>query len=415
MNKKKIYLISFVTVIVLTMYFTFNKPSTLETDVTYELQIKDFEDVVVSSGEILAKNSENINAPENLRQVGIWNAKIQDLVAEGTLVKAGDYVASLDRTEISNKIKDTQTELEKAESQFTQTQLDTTLNLRQTREEIKNLEYGLQQRKITLEQSAYEPPATIRQAQLELEKAERDLKQATDNYQIKIRQAKAKMDEVSASLEQIKRRLNNLVDLQGQFIINAPKDGMVIYMREWGGNKKKVGSSVSPWDPAVATLPDLSVLQSKTYVNEVDIRKVKVGQTVKVGLDAFPEVIVAGKVTSVANVGEQKGGSEAKVFEVMIVLLEVDSLFRPGMTSSNRIIANTKASVLTIPLEAIFYEDTLKYCYTKTNVGIERKEIAIAEANEYEAIVTKGLSAAEKVLLQEPEKGKEKRLTRLVP
>ena len=80
---------------------------------------------------------------------------------------------------------------------------------------------------------------------------------------------------------------------------------MVIYKREWGGDKRKVGSEISPFDPVVATLPDLSSMISKTYVNEIDVSKVKVGQRVRLTVDAFPEKSYSGVVTSVANIGEQ--------------------------------------------------------------------------------------------------------------
>ena len=71
------------------------------------------------------------------------------------------------------------------------------------------------------------------------------------------------------------------------------------------GAKRKVGSSISPWDNVVATLPDMSSMISKTYVNEIDVSKVKTGQKVDIMVDAFPEKTYTGTVTSVANIGEQ--------------------------------------------------------------------------------------------------------------
>ena len=63
---------------------------------------------------------------------------------------------------------------------------------------------------------------------------------------------------------------------------------MVIYARNWNG-KKEPGARISAWDPIVAELPDLSDMISKTYVNEVDISKVRVGQEVDIKVDAFPD------------------------------------------------------------------------------------------------------------------------------
>jgi len=53
---------------------------------------------------------------------------------------------------------------------------------------------------------------------------------------------------------------------------------MVIYVKEWNGRKRTVGSQVNAWEPGVATLPDLTQMESVTYVNEIDVRKLAVGQ-----------------------------------------------------------------------------------------------------------------------------------------
>lgn len=372
------------------------------TELETEVKRSTFESVVFSAGELLAKNSENINGPEGIRQVGIWQVKIQDLVPEGTLVEEGDYVAALDQTEISSKIKDTGAELEKVESQYTQVKLDTTLSLRAARDELLNLEFQLEQKQITLQQSRFEPPAIIRQAELELQKGQRDLEQARQNYKVKKLQAEAKMAEAQANLQQVRNKMDNLQVVSRQFTITAPKPGMVIYMREWGGAKKKVGSSISPWDPAVATLPDLREMLSKTYVNEVDIRKVQVGQKVNISLDAFPDLKLKGKVTQVANVGEQKGNTDAKVFEVVIELTQTDSTVRPGMTTGNRIVTSTLRDTLMVPLEAIFVEEGIQFAYLKSGINIEKVEVKIAETNENEAVVAAGLREGDKVLLSRP-------------
>jgi len=384
-------------------------------EIVAEVKRTDFSSVVVSSGELIAKNSENIDGPEGLRQVGIWQVKIQDLIAEGTVVEEGEYVAALDQTEISGKIKDTGAELEKAESQFLQVKLDTTLTLRGARDEIVNMEFSLKQKQLTLEQSRFEPPAIIRQAELDLEKTQRDMIQIRENYLVKKQQAEAKMAEAGANLQQIKNKMDNLQRVFGGFTIKAPKAGMVIYMREWGGQKKKVGSTISPWDPAVATLPDLRYMLSKTYVNEVDIRKLATNQMVNIGLDAFPDLKLRGKVTQVANVGEQKGNTDSKVFEVVIEVLETDTNVRPGMTTSNRIYTKTIKDTLVMPLEAVFNQDSLTFVYRKSGLSIEKVQIALGDANENEVVVTAGLKEGDKVLLSEPVGYKEKSFVLLDP
>lgn len=375
-----------------------------ESDVFVEVQQGEFEINVFTTGELEAKNSVDIQGPSSVRQLGIWQIKISDLVPEGTNVKQGDYVAALDKAEISTKLRDAASELDKIQSQFTQTKLDTTLQMRQSRDDMINMQFDLQQKEIILEQSAFEPPATIRQAQLDLEKSKRTFEQAKKNYYVKEKQLAAKMQEVSASLNQTNNKLDMLNNALKEFTVVAPKDGMVIYQREWNGKKKGVGSSVSPWEPTVATLPDLSTMISKTYVNEVDIRKVEMNQKVKVTLDAYPDKKLTGIVTAVANVGEQNPKSDAKVFEVSIQINEKDTTLRPSMTTGNNIIVGKLKNVLFIPLEAIHHDgDRLTYAFVKDGLSFVKREIKIGQTNENNAVVKQGLAQNEMVYLSMPE------------
>ncbi|MBE0641870.1 MAG: RND transporter, partial [Bacteroidales bacterium] len=214
-------------------------------DLVAEVQQGTFEIHVTTTGELEAKSSENIFGPSGLRSIRIWQVKIEDIIPDGTVVDSGDYVATLDRTEISNRIKDEETELDKLESQYARTRLDTSLELRNAREELINLEFALEEARIALEQSKYEPPATIRQAQIELDRSQRTFLQAKKNYSLKLDKARATMQEVSASLSQTRRRYEQLVEVLNDFTIRAPKAGMVIYKRNWDGSKLGVGATVS--------------------------------------------------------------------------------------------------------------------------------------------------------------------------
>jgi hypothetical protein len=190
-------------------------------------------------------------------------------------------------------------------------------------------------------------------------------------------------------------------DIIQNFVIKAPSDGMVIYKREWNGAKRKVGSEISPWDPVVATLPDLSSMISKTYVNEIDVSKVKTGQRVRLSVDAFPDKTYTGAVTSVANIGEQLPNTDAKVFEVIIKVDGSDPILRPSMTTGNQVITKTFSDVIFIPLETVFATpDSVPFVYTKNGW---RQVVVLGESNENDVIVEQGLSRGDKLYLSIPE------------
>lgn len=382
-------------------YFT---PAAAKDDDAVVARVKqgDFKVVVTSAGELRAKKFVQVQGPLNMQQAEIYQTKISTLVPEGTVVKEGDVVAELDRSGIAAKMAEVSLALQKAEAQLTQAQLDSTLNLATAREDIKTQELSLEEKRLAKEQAAYESPSVKRQVEIEYEKATRQLAQAKANYITKTQQAIAKMAEVGADVQRQRNKLTNVQDVLGNFTIRAPSPGMVIYVKEWNGKKKGIGSQVSAWDPTVATLPDLGQMESLTYVNEIDVRKIASGQTVTVSLDSDPTKKLSGTVTAVANVGEQRPNADSKVFEVKILLTEADTTLRPGMTTSNAIETNTIKNALFVPLEAVAVEGTTPFVYKREGAGVTKQQVQTGLANDDEIVIAKGLERDDRVLLTPP-------------
>lgn len=369
---------------------------------------------VTVSGELEAKNSVNILGPNGLRNAGVYQVKIEDIVPEGTEVKKGDYVARLDNSELGEKVRNEQLELEESLNKYEQTKIDTAIELRQQRDKLINLEYDVEQKQLELEQSQFEPPATIKQAELELKRAKRAFEQAKNEYKLQKNKAVSQMAQVTAKLKDDRGDMEVLEELSRQFVIKAPENGMVIYLREWNGTKKVKGSQISAWSPTVATLPDLSSMISKTYVNEVDISRVKAGQQVEVGLDAFPEKKLTGRVTKVANIGEQKPNTDAKVFEVSIEVNESDTTLRPAMTTSNMIITDYLENVLLVPLEAIHSQgDSLTYIFKKNGIATVKQEVVLGRKGIDMAVIRRGVEESDVIYLSIPDNPDSKQIAYL--
>jgi hypothetical protein len=143
---------------------------------------------------------------------------------------------------------------------------------------------------------------------------------------------------------------------------------------------------------------------STTFVNEVDIRKIAKGQHVNIGLDAFPDKKLTGEVIYVANVGEQRPNSDAKVFEVKVEINESDTTLRPAMSTANEIITDVVANAIYVPLESVFNQgDSISYIYKKSGLETVRQEVVLGKANANEVIVKEGVESGEKIYLIAPE------------
>jgi RND family efflux transporter MFP subunit len=362
----------------------------------------EFKVIVTSSGELRAPKFVQITLPPNAAQAESFQLKIQMLVPEGTVVKEGDVVADIDRTTVAQKLADYQLALTKADAVNEQAMLDTTLNLSKAREDIHTGELELEGKKLAKDQSMYEAPSVRRQADIDYEKADRALAQAKLDYKTKTEQAQAKMREVGSDFERQKNKVKVIQDIMSGFTIKAPAPGMVIYIKEWNGKKRAQGSSINPWDPGVATLPDLTQMESITYVNEIDVRKLAVGQPVAVTLDADPSKKLVGTVSAVANVGEQRPNADAKVFEVKVTIEHPDTTLRPGMTTANAIETYKIKDAIFVPLEAVTSEGGIPYVFKKTATSVVKQEVELGAMNDNEVVVLRGVDASDRVLLSPP-------------
>jgi len=377
--------------------------------ITTPVQRGTFEILVYSSGQLEAQSSENIVVPDILRDrnVRIYEIKITDLVEEGTVVDSGEYVASLDHKAVEEVLVTAQEDLETVMNNFEDEKMDSNLTLSNYRDLIINAREEVEEAQIILDESVYESPAVIRKAEMDLDKAKRKLQQEIKAYELRERQAKSR---VERDLIEVRRRQNR-VDLLRQvyqsLTITAPKSGMLIYERDRTREKIKVGSTVSAWRPVIATLPDLSSMMSLTYINEIDISRVKVGQKVTLGIDALPEKVLEGEVISVANIGQPMPKSDAKVFEVKIKVIGDVSDLKPAMTTSNIIQTGFFEDTLFIPSETVFENDSLQFVYLEKNGTIIKQVVDLGDENENYILVRKGLNENDKLLLSVPEDSEE--------
>lgn len=133
--------------------------------------------------------------------------------------------------------------------------------------------------------------------------------------------------------------------------ITAPMDGVVIKKGAELGDTITSGVSSFSAGTVVFTVADLKSLIVKVNLNEVDIAKVKVGQPVRISLDAYPQKAFTGKVRFVAPAADLV--EKIKVFKVEVALDELADAFRTGMSANVEILGEKRDKAISVPLEAL--------------------------------------------------------------
>ena len=367
--------------------------------VVHPVERRGFAEAIVTTGELRARKFVTIQGPSS-QVAEIFQTKITWMAPEGTAVKEGDRIAELDPAPAATRLQTVKLEVQRAEADFTNAQLDSALSLSQAREDVRTAEYALEERTLAKQQAVYEAPTIRRQAEIDYERALRGADNARHSLDIKRQQSVAKITIARANLERRQNALKAVEDAIAEFTVYAPSDGLLIYLREGNGQRKGIGSTYYPWDPRVATLPDLTAMQSLTYVNEVDIRTVSIGQAVRITLDAQPGKRLTGRVISVANVGEQRGNQDAKVFEVIIDVAEADTTLRPGMTTANAVQIGSAATVLTLPVGAIVSDGGRSYAHVLRGSEIVKQAVELGPTDNVNVVVKRGVAATDEVLLR---------------
>ncbi|MBP1625564.1 MAG: hypothetical protein H6Q00_39 [Holophagaceae bacterium] len=159
--------------------------------------------------------------------------------------------------------------------------------------------------------------------------------------------------------------------------VTSPMNGVVIKKGVELGDTITSGVNSYSAGTVVFTVADLASLIIRVNLNEVDIAKVKVGQEVRVSLDAYPQKTFTGKVRFVAPAA--KVVEKIKVFEVEVALDTLAEAFRTGMSANVEILGERRSKVLSVPLEALQRKDGQPVVY-RLKPGISKQATDLAKA-----------------------------------
>jgi RND family efflux transporter MFP subunit len=143
--------------------------------------------------------------------------------------------------------------------------------------------------------------------------------------------------------------------------VTSPMNGVVIKKGVELGETVTSGVSSFNEGTVLFTVADLKSLIIRVNLNEVDIAKVRVGEPVRITLDAYPQKTFSGRVRFVAPAA--KLVEKIKVFEVEVALDELSDAYRTGMSANVEILGDRRPHAISIPLEALQRKDGQAVAY----------------------------------------------------
>jgi HlyD family secretion protein len=200
--------------------------------------------------------------------------------------------------------------------------------------------------------------------------------------------------------------------------LRAPVDGVVNILSNFrsGGDFGSAGipfreGDTVPTGMAIAEIPDLSKMRVEVRLDEVDRGKVKLGQAVKIRVDAIPDRefdAVLDWISPIATLQFRGSRDADKQFPAYGTLASVDPRLRPGMSASIDIIIDSQPNVLLIPIRASFTQGGKPSVYIQNGSQFNLRQIAVGAQNETEIVVTGGLKEGELVTLEDPKEAEKR-------
>jgi len=366
----------------------------------------DFVRAIRARGEVKSTRSYQLAAPQ------VPNLRITTLAKSGQLVRRGDVVVEFDDASQVQAETERTIALRTAESQIVQTKASHKMTNESDRMSLLQGHYSLERAR--LEASKAEIVSEIQGAKSRIDvgitEGDLNLTKVTVNaHQVS---QQTEMQRLNTSLEKAKRDLERTREYLSKMTLRAPADGIVNILSNFrsGGSfgqadpPFKEGDSV--WFGAViAEIPDLSSMRVEVKLDEVDRGNAKLGQKVKVRVDAIPDKefdAVLDWISPIAALAFRGQRDADKQFPAYATLASVDPRLRPGMSASVDIIVESIPDTLLIPIRASFTQAGKPAAYIQEGDQFRLRPIEVGARNESDMVVLRGLREGEVVTLENP-------------
>jgi len=263
----------------------------------------------------------------------------------------------------------------------------------------------------------------IERARLSLEKAERDNKRAKELLADKLISQELH-DDIKTTYELAKNALDRaqkdmaITDERlTKTEVRAPFD-CTILTRPISTGQAVSGSGGFNSGTEVLTIADLNAMVINAHVNQADVPRLKLDQTVELAVEAVAGLKVAGIVERIAPQATIK--NNIKGFAARISLKNVDPRVRPGMTANIKIPVASADNVTAVPLAAVFTEKNQetgqyeRFVYVQQGESLEKRNVKVGVSDFFFAEIQEGLAAGEVVSLEVPKEEREKKTKQLL-
>jgi HlyD family secretion protein len=374
-----------------------------------EVKFGEFLDYVQVRGELKALKSIVMTAPARAGDL-----QIIKLLKSGTLVKKGDIVVQLDTSNLESQLNEHKSGLRQADAEIERTVAQGRLQEEQNVTLVMKSKYDVERARLEASKQEILSKIDGEKNKLLLSNAqqrvlETDQKVDSDRNGYAADTAARKVGRKAEEYEvnETERRL-------AEMNLRAPIDGMVTLLPNFrnrsgfgfGSNAPefKEGDKTYP-HAAIAELPDLSTLRISARIDETDRGRIKLGNTVKVNVDALPDKELEGVVTEISTLARNDFSTwpPPKNFDIVVTLNQLDSRLRPGMSANVRVLVEQVPNSLMIKPEALFQRGRQYFVFVLKKNNYSPHAVQVLRRTKGQLVIAGDLRKGDRVALKDPE------------
>lgn len=385
------------SLILLPLAFAGCKKSSLQGITTIKIRPENFEVSIPAFGELQAVKSTPILVPSQIRgsQTIAW------IKSENTIVKKGVAVIRLDAAWYTERIQNEEFSIAKLDLQIGEMEKSLRKEKKELQGELEITEiekvlaelYAARDENLYSKNDIIDDAINLEYLQTKVRHLEQKKVQLEEKTRAELQLLHLRKETCLVKLEQYKKALQSLE-------IRAPHDGLLIYEKNWRGEKPRLGMSVFR-GMKLAKLPDLSQMEAKVYVLESEAAGLKAGLAVQLSLESSPGTVFSGKVKGIDAIAKPlEKESPLKYFEVKVGIDRTDGeKMKPGSQVTARIFIEKQERVISVPNQAIFFKAGQASVQVVKGSRIEKRDVEIGARSLTRTVITYGLTEGEAVIL----------------
>jgi multidrug efflux pump subunit AcrA (membrane-fusion protein) len=362
-------------------------------DATVTVARRDFVRSIRMAGTVEAVEATTVSTP---RLAGQNNQSlvITHLVRPGSMVAKGDLIVEFDRQDQLKAALDRRVELEDLEQQIRKKEAEGRAAQARDDSEMMQAQSSLERARLEILKNEMLPRIEAEKNTQALEEAEARLRQLKTTYELKRRAAAADLRILEIRRDRAGNAMRQAESNASRMAVHSPIGGMAVLRSIWKSNnlaEVQEGEEVRSGMPIVDIVnPDAMRVRAK--VNQADIRLVKQGLPVRIGLDAYPNLAFTGRVIQLSPLATTSTMSPA--VRQFVALVSVDGShpnLMPDLTASLDVELERQGGVLAVPRDAVRVQDGHATVRVRNGGAFQARAVTLGATNAFEVVVTAGL------------------------